>query len=290
MVKNAPPLLQLEQLKGFIYADEKLTTGQAGTCALYVHLTSGATTFAVREKTSGKFLGAECILSQETSITAQLRQAQRESQLLSITKFNSCEAAVANAFHTMVPAGLFHRGDETDLLRFSISRTDLEPAVDEVTGLGIKVIYGIQPELKALLHQSFTDLKLKSAVACQLEYQLLNAARTKAPVMQLVCHPELLTIIVSEGKKLLFVNSFNIRDMGEATYYTLMAGEQLDLEISTLDIELNGTMHCCEILKTRLEAYCGEITYSEGLFKDELSYKLQSAQTSGLMPVLTLGL
>lgn len=276
-----------------MFLDEKLSTGQAGNARLFIHLTNGAVTLALKENATGKFLAAESILSDNKDLNspvAQLRHALAQSEIMRLEQHTACSVAVANAFHTLVPAGLYHPGDEQQLLRFAVSRTDLEAGADTAAGWGVKVIYGIQPELKSYLLQSIPSAHICHAITCNLEYQSLTAARNRGPMMQLTCHPELLTVTVSDGKKLMFSNSFVLRDQGEAAYFTLFVCEQLDLDASNLQVELNGTVHCCDVLRTRLEPYCSNLSGPSGMFSNALSYKLKAAQPAGLLPALTISL
>lgn len=292
-MKKVSPLLQLENPKGFATLDEKLHTGQAGTCDLFIHACEASMTFSLLERSSGKFLAAENILEapeSKSTFAAFLRQSIQDSQLFSLKYHQHCTIAVSNSFATLVPSGLLKQGDEYRFLQLSVSRDDLTAGSSKVNGFDLQVAYGIQPEIRSLLQQLLPNAKILHGLPSQLDYHWMNAASTKGHFATVCAYPGLLTVIVSEGKKLIFANSFLPRDTEEAVYYLLNVCEQLELDRSVIPMELYGTTYTCEALQARLQQYVSNLHATKSIGFAEISYKLKELPAAALLPALVISL
>lgn len=273
--------------------DQSLASGQSGACDLYIHVAAGALSFAARERSSKRFLGAECIVETEkvtSSLPDQIRKQLAESTLVSLGGYRSVRIAIANTFTTLVPAALFRAGDEQSIFGLSVTRNDLVVGAVKVHSFDTQLVHGIQPEICSLLLQLFPGATLTNALAPLLEFQTTISNGRREPVMQLVSHPDQLTIIVSKGKQLLFANSFSTKDAEEAAYYTLFSAGQLDLDLSQLLAVLHGTPSSCEELRGRLLPYLPGLTDPERISFVNLCKGLQQLPAAALLPVLTIDL
>lgn len=292
-MKNVPPLLSLESPKGFYSADASIESGQAGSCELLIHFTAGAMTLALREKNTRNFLAAECILPatrNNASLPDQFRNCIENSRIVNSGHFKSTRISVANTFTTLLPASLFRQGDEQSVLNFSVTRNDLSAGSTKVNGYDIQLVFGIQPELQSLMLQTFPGATITHALASGLEYQALSGAGNRETYVQLISHPDLLTVIIAQGKKLLFANSFQIKDAEEAAYYTLFSLNELDVELETLHCSLSGTFFNCEQLKARLQPYLPGVMALDRISFASMSRTVEQVSASNLFPVLSLEL
>jgi hypothetical protein len=292
-VKNVPPLLSLESPKGFFAADNAFESGQTDSFDLHLHFATGATTLAVREKSSRKYLAAECILTSDKrplTIPEQFRKTLNESRLISKGRYRNTVVSVSNAFATLVPSALFRSGDEQLTLGFSVTRNDLVASATKVNGYDLQVVFGVQPELQSVILQSFPGASVIHALAPSLEYHAMLGSGNRDTLVQLIIHPDLLTVIASQGKRLLFANSFPVKDSEEAAYYTLFALGQLDVETSESAVLLQGTYFNCEELRARLRPYLSGITLNDKLGFATTSRMLEQVSAAHLFPAISIDL
>jgi hypothetical protein len=293
IVRNAPPLLRIEPLKGCSFVDQSLASGQSGACDLYLHFTSGALSVAAKERSGKRFLAAECIIESDrtsTSLPEQFRKLISESTVIPIGGFRTVRIAVANTFATLVPSALFRAGDEQSIFALSVTRNDLVVASAKVNAFDAQLVHGIQPEICSLLLQLFPGAAITHALAPLLEFQSSIATGNREPVLQLVSHPDQLTVIVSKGKQLLFANSFSTKDSEEAAYYALFSAGQLDLDLSQLHSVLHGTPSSCEEVRGRLTPYLPGLSDPDGIPFANLCKGLQQLPAATLLPVLSIDL
>jgi hypothetical protein len=291
-VKNTP-LLQLEKQDGFCVIDETLSTGQAGTCDLYIFLSADHALLVLRERSGGKFLAAENILPIPPTgkhFTDFIRYTVENSRLISLGVHRKVTVAINNTYASLLPSGLFRAGDEAANLRFTVSRDDLTACSEKVSAYDLQVIYGIQPEIKSLLQQLLPSCKIVHALSCALEYQGATYAGTKYISLRVLTYPGLLTIVVSDGKKLLFANAFEAHTAEEALYYLLNTCEQLDLDRSECRAAVCGAPAQVEALVAKANAYLTHVHATTDANIGSLSYKLKAIPGSSLLPALTVSL
>ncbi|MFM9028263.1 MAG: DUF3822 family protein [Bacteroidota bacterium] len=292
-MKNVPPLLSLESPKGFFTADASIDTGGAGTCELYIHFTAGAMTLALRERSTKKYLAAECVLALSrtfSSLPDQFRSCIENSLIIKSGHFKNTTICIANNYATLLPSSLYRPGDEQSVLNFAVTRNDLIAGSNKVNGYDIRLVFGIQPELQSLMLQTFPGASITHALIPALEFQSLLGASSKETTVQIIAHPELTTAIVSQGKKLLFANSYQTKDAEESTYYVLNALNELDVDLQLTPCSLNGTFFNCEQLRARLQPYLPDICSLDRIGFASLSRSIEQIPASNLLPVVSLEL
>lgn len=291
-MKTSAPLLQLEKPGGFVAIDESLLTGQAGLCDLFVHFTPAAASFALRERSSRRFIAAETLLStgaSDESGPAFIREALKRSQVFRLNAHRKSTVAVAHPFINLLPSALVRAGDESALLRFAVSRTDLVALASRVSGFDLQVVFGIPPEEESLIRQLIPGCGIIHAVAAALEHcRLAFPARTLT--LQVVAHPGLIVVIALAGKKLLLANVFPVADTEEAVYHLLNVAEQLEVDRSIVPVQLAGTSFACDALLERLGSFFGDVHVADTRVFPQLSYKLKDLPAPSLVPILTLSL
>lgn len=291
-MKNASPLLQLEKPGGFVAIDESLLTGQAGLCDLFVLFTPSAASFALRERSTQRFVAAETLLSAgsaEESGPAFIRDVLKRSQVFRLNAHRKATVAVSHPFISLVPSGLVRAGDESALLQFAVSRNDLAALSSRVSGFDLQVVFGLPPEEESLLRQLIPGCGIMHSVAAALEHCRL-AFSTRSMALQVVAHPGIIQVIGLNGKKLVFANTFRVSDTEEAVYHLLNVAEQLEADRNSIPVQLAGTSISCDALMERLHVFFSDVHVADTRVFTQLSYKLKDLPAAALLPVLTLSL
>ncbi|MFM2207367.1 MAG: hypothetical protein RL213_1342 [Bacteroidota bacterium] len=292
-MQHSAPLLRLENPAGFVSIDESLLTGKAGVCDLFVVFSGQSASFALQERSSKRFLAAETLLAGEeggANGPSFLRKCLKESKVFRLNAHRKSTVAVDNPHYTLLPSGMFRDGDEQSLLRFSVNRDDLIASSVSVEGFDLRVVFGMPPEEESLLHQLLPGCSLVPAVAAALAHIRLSHANSKAPVMHLVAHPGLTSVLVVAGKKLQLANSFRVSGTEETVYHLLNVCEQLELDRHALGLVLSGTGHVIDSLMERLPVYFRGIRMAETNAFRQLTTGLGSIPSGTLLPVLTVSL
>lgn len=291
-MKNTP-LLQLEKQDGFCVIDETVSTGQAGACDAYLLLSNDYASLVLKERSSGKFLAAENMLPDQKTgkhFTDFLRQVVESSELLQLGLHRKTTVAINNSFASLLPSGLFRSGDENTSLRFAVNRDDLTAFSDKVNGYDLHVVYGVQPEIIALLQELLPGCRIVHALSCALEYQSATFSGTKYTSLRGLYFPGQLSLVVSIGKKLLFANTFDVQTGDEALYYLLNTCEQLDIDRTECRTTICGAPSQVESLIAKAGSYLAHVHATDEANIGALSYKLKTIPGSSLLPALTVSL
>jgi hypothetical protein len=287
------PLLQLEKPGSFFVADETLTTGQAGMCDLFLLLAPASASLALRERATDKFLAVETIYpGADRAFTGPdfIRHCLKESELYRFNLHRKCTVGVVNTSATLLPAGLVRSGDEQQLLRLSVSRDDLWTGSTRVGGFDIQVVFGVPPEEISLLHQLIPGCNVVHATAAALEHAWLSASASASPVLHVVAHQGIMTVLYTVAKKLRFANSYSVADIEECAYHLLNVCEQLDIDRQAVQVELSGSPTSYDAILLRLQSFFNSIRPAGiGTFS-QLGNKLKKLPAADLLPVLTLSL
>lgn len=273
--------------------DETIATGQAGSCDLFLMAGASSLALALRETKSRKFLAAEAMVtdaSDKGNTLSFLKRSLTENHLVQLAPLSSVTIAVSNHWLSLVPSGLFRAGDEDRILSFNTTRPDLDVAAIRTQGFQAQLIFGMEPELRSLLRQFHPTARILPASAGWLEYVALTGATQRERRVSVLIQEELLTVTVSESKKLLLHNAFPVHDAGEAAYYLLFVCEQLDLDHASTLVQVAGLRPRTDELIGRLQPYLPEITHASDLSFASLTYRLQDLPPSALLPVLTVSL
>lgn len=285
------PLLQLDSPQGFIASDEKLLTGQAGTCQLFGAFSGSTLSFMLREKATGKILASELLLNNGTDAYPDfLRQAISQSELVGLRAHQSATLSVFNPYTTLIPSSLFKSGDEKSYLRLAVERDDLLPAYQPVSGFGLHVIFGLVPEMDSLIRQLLPGCTVKHGLAGLLEYQWMATGASKSTQALCVIHPELLTVIINSGRSLILANHFPIRDYEEAAYYFLNVCDQCELDRQQLPVTLAGIPHAVTAVTARWSAYFSQLESLPAVRGAALSYKLKELPAGALLSAYSVSL
>ena len=233
-----------EQETGLCLVDESLSNHTAGTCDLFALFCGGGLSISLQERRSRKFLALETLPNAEQpgrSSAEQFRLAVNESRILKEFEFSRSFLGFGNAWYTLVPNGLFQQGDETRLLRFTQSRSDLQAFHQRIQGFDARLIFGLEPELYHMAAHLFQNPVVLHAVGAQLERASLESSIGNQPTVSLHLSQRELDILVYSGKKLLLQNSFPVNTADEVLYYTLFVLERLELMPDQVNLEIFGS-------------------------------------------------
>ncbi len=234
--------------------DSSLEEKSAGLCDLLVLVEQSSIQLSLLEKKTNRFLAFEVFPNltpnENFSWKEHLEIATSKSKILKQYEFLKVKVGVTSNHYTLVPEALLHPGDEQSYFRINFKEiADQSINRAHIDGYDLFTIYGIENDLVKELQRLFQDPKIihHSEVLLNSTYRL---SRNKND-MQLFLNvrQNAIDIVVTEGKKLILLNSFEKNTNEDVLYYTLFVCEQLgiDLEKTTLtilgEIELESALY-----------------------------------------------
>lgn len=267
--------------------DPSLESGQAGSCELLIVADNEALQLSLVEKKTLKILAFEKIVPENSKDwSACLNELKEKSELITKFPFTKVKIAVYSNTYTLVPDALFKSGNEHTYYRLNYS-TDIHSLVysGQVIKYHLHSIYGISSELINALTVSFPENKTIHFSEVLLNNRFLNSRTDSPRTLSVNVRDHHLDLMVSEGKKLVLLNSFVWQTIEDVLYYSLFVCEQLELNPEQIQVELSGAVERNSALYKLLDKYFASIRFAETLPGLKTGYGLETVPFH-LHPVL----
>jgi hypothetical protein len=195
----------------------------------------------LKERRSGRMLALEVIHSQGKKFEGWrsfLENISATSKILRNHEFRQVYAGLISNHYTLIPEALYRKEDEliyfkknfTEAFRYNVHCLNNQQN-------HLYIAYGAEPELEAELNHLFQDPQI-----WHHSQALLTGFPASGSDKQvwLQIHHELMDIVISENRKLLFMNSFQWQTNEDVLYYLLFVCEQLEVNPEKCLLTITG--------------------------------------------------
>ena len=155
---------------------------------------------------------------------------------------------------TLCPAPFYDPENARQLLEFNTGKTtDTIILNDDITN-GIKLIYGLDEQLKSALDLIFPHHKIKHSLSVLSQLMLHTEDLSKDQVL-INMHRDYMELVIKQEGKLLLANQFAVKTQEDVLYYVLFALEQYQLNPTTVTICVTGNTDSNSALLLTLKKY-----------------------------------
>lgn len=155
--------------------------------------------------------------------------------------FASCSASIGNQLNTLTPKALFDEDKARDILAFNQPLLKNENAYNDLLpSIMAYNIYSLPEELERCFNKHFPNCKWKHDSSVLIESLLRQYKHQADKKIHLYIQEHYFEMLVLDGKKLLFYNSYNYKAAADLIYYTLFAIEQLNLNPDQIPVMIAG--------------------------------------------------
>jgi hypothetical protein len=269
---------KLSRVNSFV--DEAFSTSSNSEYRLIILLGTDGLKAAVYDKQSNKFIAFEYFSFQNAfrpDVVAELfSSAAKESAIIS-HKYRNVTCVIENNLSTLVPEALYEADRKSMYLKFN-SKLEGDELIleDRLSSLEARNIFALPFAVKAAVDSMFSNVKYhhySSPLIEGLMIQSKNITKKQIFVHVQATHFE---VTVTEGKKLLFYNSFNHHSPEDFMYYLLFVFEQLHLNPETSELQLLGEIERSSSIFNLLQKYVRNIKFGARADEADLSYQLQT--------------
>jgi hypothetical protein len=200
-----------------------------------------------------------------------------ESSKLLKNRYTDVECRVANHLCTLVPKALFEEDRKKKYLKFNSSLEGDELIMhNSLQSPDAVSVFAVPFTLKSKLDAQYSQVKyshMSAALISSIMLQALNSTSTQVYVhVQSSCFQ----VLVTEGKKLLFYNTFFHHTAEDFIYYLLFVFEQLQLSADKNEVILVGEIERTSTIFSLSQKYIRNIRFGERRDEAELAYQLQT--------------
>ena len=253
-----------------LITDPSLDNKTVGLCDLLVLIEDSSIQLALLEKKSNQFLALEVFRgannNEPTSPQKLLELAASKSKLLRNYEFSKARVCLTTTQYTLVPEALHHPGDEASYFHLNfrnVANATIFPA--HVSAFHLYSIYGIDADLQKSILHLFQEPKIfhhSESVLGDLSLRLRTDAGKQA---WLNVRENGIDISVTDGRKLILLNSFDRHNNEDTLYYVLFTFEQLGLDPESTPLHLSGEIEQDSALYNLLYNYIRNIQFTERL-------------------------
>ncbi len=254
--------------------DEKLT----GNYRINIQLSSNNISFAIADSVQSKILVLESYtfhLAFSTDLYLQaLKKLFAENKFLS-NFYRSVHVAIVNQLSTLVPDALFEEQKKEKYFSLNHSiKNDERLLVDKLKSIDSRNVFALKSEVEAFIKSKFPNAFFAHHSSVLIENILLQNNNKTAKTVFVHVQQLQFDVIVTEGKNLLFQNSFIHQTTEDFIYYILFVFEQLKLNADKTEIYLLGEIEKNSALYSIVTKYIRNVNFAERTDALNYSYKM----------------
>ncbi len=269
---------KIAQVNSFI--DESFDIKRISDFQLVLQIGNDGIQATVYDKARDKYIAFEYFGFQnvfDADIVADLLDiAIKESKIIN-HKYRSVTCSIVNNFSTLVPNPLYEDDRKRMYLKFNASlQGDELVMTDDIKNLDSKNIFALPFSIKVKLDSLFQSVQYHHFSSTLIENLLSQAKNLTKKQFFIHVQPTHFEVVVIEGKKLIFYNTFNHHSAEDLIYYLLFVCEQLQLNPENMEAILIGEIEKTSAVYTVIHKYIRNIKFGERSTNSDYSYQLQT--------------
>ncbi len=264
----------------FSIIDESFVKDRSKEYSLYIQVGYDVFSFCVLDLSRNKFIVLNVFSIQKAYNDAVLCEKIEElfskNDLLQLS-YKTVNASFVSLKYTLMPSPLFEKEKAGVYLGFNHTLEASETVLsDYIKNIDTHTVFSIPKTVESLLLKLFPEVKINHFVSPLIESVI--ARYKNHPKTKVVVHvqPSHFEVIVTEGNKLVFFNTFQHQTSEDFIYYLLFVCEQLHLNPEELDLVIIGEMEKNSALYQILYKYIRNISFGNRNENTEYSYKFDT--------------
>jgi hypothetical protein len=264
----------------YSFVDEAFDSTNISAYQLIFQISFQGLSIAVNEKQKNKFIALEIFNFQNvysfTEIVTAWDVLVKKSKLIS-GNYKSVICMVVNGSSTLVPEPLYEEGLERSYLKFNVPLQWNEfVMVDTVKSIEAKNVFAVPLELKSKLDSVFNNVHYRHYGSILIESVISQNKNQTGKKLYVHVQQTHFEVIVVEGKKLLFYNTFNFQSPEDFIYFLLFVLEQLHLNPENTEVIIVGEVEKNSAIIHLAQKYIRIVKFGERFSDAAFGYQLQT--------------
>lgn len=249
---------------------------------LSVQLSESGLAYTVLDIKRNKYLALKTFNWNASDLYSSCENAKKTIEKDEALKrtYKSASVSLVHNRSTLVPKGLFSEANKNEVLSFNHSlEKDEDAETDDLKTLEAKNVYAVPHCFRSFLKELKGNVKISHYSTPLIESVLMQNKNKPGKLVTVNVQPARLDVIISEGRKLIFYNSFAYRTSEDFIYYLLFACEQLKLNPENLELVIIGELERNSTIYSLFYKYIRNIKFGSRSESFEYSYKLNEVPT-----------
>ena len=180
----------------------------------------------------------------------------------------------------LVPSVLYQYSHKRDFLSFSAELSSEQDVMEHaLPSLSLVNLFAIAPSIKTFIAPYFSKAKfVHNTSALLLAIQSLSRSVPEQPAMGALLSEANIYLCLFESGKLLFANNFSVKTKEDAAYWVLRLFDQFSLNITQVQLYLQGIEHLFDERALLLKQYISHVNLLPSPAVFTLAPELKSEQ------------
>ncbi|MCF8405716.1 MAG: DUF3822 family protein [Bacteroidales bacterium] len=178
----------------------------------------------------------------ETNYNTEVKTTIDQHKWLSKNQFHHIRVLFETPTTTLIPIGLFDTKEMENIASFNYKNPgNYDVHSDLLKNTGAYILYHTSDSLFNTFNDLYPGCKINNQAGVLIEILLVlfkNQPESKRVFVNV--RSTFLDIVITEGKKLLFYNSFKYSSPNDFIYYLIFVIEQLNLNPEEIELRLSG--------------------------------------------------
>lgn len=250
-----------------LLVDPEFDPSTAPDCNLLLKITADSFSYAIIDKTSNQ-LKAVYDQQESKNVSHDLAVKLKNDSYLNLA-FKDIKVAVYSKNSISIPTELFDAKNLDQYAKFFTEEQSDNLYVRPFANYGFTSIFTLQRFMDETLAEALLTCKLFDQVAPILA--MAQNKENKTLILDFTAAS--FTAVLTEGKKFIFRNYYEIENAEEFNYYLLLLIQQIQIDIKDTQVLLTGIIHEDDPYYRCLEKYFQNITFNTPL-SDQVDHKI----------------
>lgn len=266
--------------QSYSFIDESFDIANSAAYQLILQVSVSEVSFAVREKSKNKYIALEVFGIQNSNTFIDIIEVWdtliKKSKSFS-DKYKSVKCIIVNNTSTLIPEPLYEEGSEKTYLKFNVPVEWNEfVLVDSLKSIDVKNVFTFPFELKAKLEGTFYNISYCHYISPLIDSLMTQNKNQTDKKLYLHVQQTHFEVILIEGKKLLFYNTFNHHSPEDFIYYLIFVCEQLQLNPENIEVVFLGEIEKNSHIYSLVQKYIRNIKFGNRTDDADFGFQLQT--------------
>ncbi len=223
--------------------DESLEMKSGIRCDLFSSISENEVSLAMLDRKQNKFLALEVFqrdLSGSVKHSEWLNEIPAKSIILKNYEFKSTTVAVVNELSTLVPSALFREEDTEKYFRFNFNSNHSHILSESIRAFDVVNVFALSSSLNESVYRLFDHPAIHHHTSSLLQGVHLAFRKSNEKMLLINIRSGYVDIVVTEGKKLIFTNSFAFKNNDDLVYYVMFVCDRLQLDTESVSTFILG--------------------------------------------------
>ncbi|HNR20699.1 MAG TPA: DUF3822 family protein [Bacteroidia bacterium] len=246
---------------------------------LYLLTGNDTIQFAILDNDRTKFVALHdynLLSLKSDDIAEKVMSVILNDELLSTYKksFRKVFISYSSSKNTLIPNAFYNDAEKKNLLSFNFNTYENEIAYnDKVRQIDAQLLYNVDKRTADFLNGFFSNTLHHNATNSLIEGIILQHKNNSETLITVNVSHTSFDLIITEGKKLIYYNSFTYQSTEDFMYYILFACEQMQLNPESAVFYFSGMIEKNSALYLLAQKYIRNIRFTQRPDFCEYSYR-----------------